>query len=259
MLINIIATNIYKSYKIYFKKVVHTKMPNHLAIVPDGNRRFAKRLLKNPEKGHEWGMKKIARIMEWCRELDIRNVTFYALSLENLENRPKEEMDFLLGLAKEELDSIISDPGHWVHETRTRTTFFGHLEKMSPEMQKRMEKVRELTRSYSGYSLNLAIAYGGRQEIVDAARGIAMDAAKGRLPPGEINEKLFRSRLSTNGMQDPDLIIRTGGEKRTSNFLPFQSTYSELAFIDTLWPELEREEFMGVIRDYGKRERRFGR
>jgi tritrans,polycis-undecaprenyl-diphosphate synthase [geranylgeranyl-diphosphate specific] len=241
------------------KGVVRIKVPEHLGIVPDGNRRFAKRLLENPGKGHEWGMKKVERIMGWCRELGIKNVTLYMLSLENLDKRPKMELEFLFSLARNELDDVISNPRHWVHETRTRLTFMGQLDRLPEDLQARIEKVRDATKSYRKYTLNLAIAYGGRQEIVDAARKLASDVLKGRISPEKIDEKAFRSSLFTSSMPDPDLIIRTGGENRISNFLTFQSTYSELVFLDTLWPELERDEFLKSIRDFSERERRFGK
>jgi tritrans,polycis-undecaprenyl-diphosphate synthase [geranylgeranyl-diphosphate specific] len=239
--------------------VVHIKIPASLGIIPDGNRRFARRLLENPGKGHEWGMEKLKKVLGWCRELGISNVTFYALSLENLDRRPKDELDFLFSLAKSELEGIIENPGNWAHETRTRIKFFGQLHRLPEDLRERMEKVRELTKDHSENTLNLAIAYGGRQEILDAMRKIAIDVSQGRISPGDIDELVLRHSLSTNGTPDPDLIIRTGGEKRISNFLPFQSTYSEFIFLDTLWPELGKREFSRAMREFGERERRFGK
>lgn len=239
--------------------MVNIKVPTSLGIIPDGNRRFAKRLLENPGKGHEWGMKKIEKIMEWCRELEIKNVTFYTLSLENLDRRPKEELDFLFSLARKELGDIISNPRHWIHETRTKMNFFGQLNRLPEDLQEKVKMVREKTKNYKESNLNLAIAYGGRQEILDAVKKIASEVSQGRLSPENINEVVFRHNLSTDGTPDLDLIIRTGGEKRTSNFLTFQSTYSELKFLDTLWPELEKEEFFNAVREFGERDRRFGK
>jgi len=239
--------------------VIHIKVPVHLSIIPDGNRRFAKRLLENPGKGHEWGTEKLKKVLEWCRELGIKNVTFYTLSLENLDKRPKEELDFLFTLARKELNDIINNPKNWTHETRTKLRFFGQLQKLPKDLQEKMERIGEMTKHYKNYSLNLAIAYGGRQEIVDAVRKIASEVSHGRISPESIDELVIKHNLSTNGTPDPDLIIRTGGEKRTSNFLPFQSTYSELIFLDTLWPELEKKEFFKAIREFGERERKFGK
>lgn len=234
-------------------------VPGHIGVIPDGNRRFARRLMENPGKGHEWGMEKLKRVLEWCRELDIRNVTFYTLSLENLDRRPKDELGLLFALARRELNDIITNPENWVHGTRTRVNFFGQIHRLPPDLQESIERIREITRDYDQFTLNLAIAYGGRQEILDAVKKIARDVSDGRMKPDEIDEIVLRHNLSTNGTPDPDLIIRTGGEKRISNFLPFQSTYSELVFLDTFWPELEKEEFLKAIRDFGNRDRRFGK
>lgn len=239
--------------------MIRINVPKSIGIIPDGNRRFARRLLEKPEKGHEWGTDKLKKVMEWCRDIDIRNVTFYTLSLENLDRRPKEELALLFALARRELDDIINNPDNWVHETSTKISFFGHIHRLPEDLQERICKVREITNGYNDSALNLAIAYGGRQEIIDAVRNIARDVSQGKIAPDDIDEIIIRHNLYTNGTPDPDLIIRTGGEKRISNFLPFQSTYSELIFLDTFWPEFEKKEFLKAIRDFGERERRFGK
>lgn len=233
-------------------------VPNHVGIIPDGNRRFAKRLMKKPWKGHEWGSEKFEQVFSWCREAGIRNMTFYTLSIENLNSRPKRELDFLMKIAGKELDSIIDRSG-FVHEHRARVRFIGRTDLLNETIQEKVRKAAEATKDYSDYSITLAIAYGGRQEITDAARRIGMKIADGSLTPEEVTEEVVRQNLWTNGSGDPDLIIRTGGEKRLSNFLLFQSAYSELAFVDALWPEFSKEEFMSLIREYSERERRFGK
>lgn len=230
-----------------------------LGIIPDGNRRFAKRLLENPEKGHEWGIKKIEKIMDWSRELGINDLTFYMLSLENMGSRPSTELEFLFMLVKVEMDEIIDNPDHWIHRTGTKVIFFGQIHMLPDYLQERVEKVRKMTKGYDKSTLNLAIAYGGRQEILDAVKNIARDVSAGKLSPDKIDETVIRHNLSTDGSADPDLIIRTGGERRLSNFLTFQSTYSELMFLDILWPDLNKEEFVAAIKDFGERERRFGK
>lgn len=239
--------------------MIRISVPKSLGIIPDGNRRFAKRLLEKPGKGHEWGIEKLKRVMDWCRELDIRNVTFYTLSLENIDRRPKEELALLFSLARKELNEIVEDPKNWTHETKTKVVFFGQIHRLPEDLQESISKVIEKTKDYDQFSLNLAIAYGGRQEIIDAVKKIADEVSHGKMTPNDIDERVIRHNLSTNGMPDPDLIIRTGGEKRISNFLPFQSTYSELVFMDTYWPELEKKEFVKAIHDFGERERRFGK
>lgn len=234
-------------------------IPEHIGIIPDGNRRLARRLMKRPWKGHEWGLEKIKNILEWCKELRIRTVTFYVLSLENLEKRPRKELDFLFSLARKEIENMLKGKGHVVHKNKVKVNFFGRLDLLPEDLQEGTRKVMERTKNYSDFFLNLAIAYGGRQEIVDSARRMAFDVSKGMVDPKKINESLLRTYFWTNGFSDPEMIIRTGGEKRLSNFLPFQSTYSELVFLDKFWPELEKKDFFKAIREFGSRERRLGR
>ena len=234
-------------------------VPNHVGIIPDGNRRFAKRLMENPSKGHEWGVSKINTLFEWCKEIGIRTVTFYSLSLENMHSRGQEELGFLFDLARHEVDDIIGNRDNFVHRNRIRLNFIGKLEMLPRDLQEKIEKARALTKDYNGYVINFAIAYGGRQEIVDAMKGITEKVLRGELRPEEIDESVIKHSLYTNGQADPDLIIRTGSEKRISNFMLFQSAYSEFAFLDVLWPELSKEDFFRAVEDYSKRQRRFGK
>jgi len=233
--------------------------PRYIAVIPDGNRRCAKRLLKTPWKGHEWGVSKVKRLFDWSKDFGIKTITFYALSLENLEKRPKNEIKYLFKLANKELSDIIVNKDNFVHENEIRMTFFGNLHLLPEELQGVIQKVTDITKDYKKYAINFALAYGGRQEITDACRKIALGVEAGKITPGDINEMIIRHSLQTNGYGDPDLIIRTGGEKRLSNFLLFQSAYSELAFVDTLWPDFKKDEFVKVIRDYQHRDRRFGK
>jgi len=234
-------------------------IPSHVGIIPDGNRRFAKRLMKNPSKGHEWGVDKIKTMFEWCKEIGIRTVTFYSLSLENFHSRGKEELNFLFGLARKEIDDIINSKDNFVHKNKIKVNFIGKLGMLPKDLQEKIEKAMELTKEYNDYMINFAIAYGGRQEIVDALKDITQKVLSGELRPEEINESVVKHSLYTNGQVDPDLIVRTGSEKRISNFMLFQSAYSEFAFLDVLWPELSKEEFFRTIQDYSKRQRRFGK
>jgi tritrans,polycis-undecaprenyl-diphosphate synthase [geranylgeranyl-diphosphate specific] len=231
--------------------------PAHLAIVPDGNRRFAKRLMKAPWKGHQWGNEKLKDVFEWCTHAGVKVITVYALSLENLTSRPRHEIDFLLNLAKKEARGVIESRSHFVHKNRVRLKFFGRTDLLPKDLQSLFRKAEQKTSSYSSYYLNFAIAYGGRQELVEASRRIAIKISKGQLDPEDVDERTVRENLQTG--QEPDLIIRTGGEKRLSNFLLFQSAYSELAFTDTYWPALTKKELLSILRDYGNRERRFGK
>ena len=137
--------------------------------------------------------------------------------------------------------------------------FFGRIDLLPKDMQHYIKRIMEATRKYRKYFMNIAIAYGGKQEIIKASKNIAVSVLKGQLKPEDINESVLRNNLQTNGFPDPDLIIRTGGEKRISNFLIFQSAYSEFAFTNTLWPEFQKEEFIDIIKDFGNRQRRFGK
>lgn len=236
-----------------------SNVPGHIGIIPDGNRRLAKSLMKKPWKGHEWGLEKIKNVLEWCKESGIKVITFYVMSLENLENRPKSELNFLFSLAGKEMENILEDKEHIVHKNKVKVRFFGRLDLLPENLQEGIREVSEMTENYSDYFLNLAIAYGGRQEIVEAFKKISLDTRRGIINPEKIDESLLRSYLWTNGFSDPELIIRTGGEKRLSNFLTFQSTYSELVFLDKFWPEFKKEDFFKAIKDFGERQRRFGK
>ncbi len=234
-------------------------IPKHVAFIPDGNRRCAKRLLKKPWQGHEWGVTKIKRIFNWTKKWGIKTITLYSLSLENMDKRPELELKYLFNLAEKELDDVISNKDSFVHKNRIRITFFGNLHLLRDSLRERIDRVVDITRNYHDFVINFAIAYGGRQEIVQACRSIASAVDAGRISPEEINEMMLKHNLQTNGYGDPDLIIRTGGEKRISNFLLFQAAYSELAFVDELWPEFSEEAFDSIIKDYSSRDRRFGR
>ncbi len=230
-------------------------MPRSLAIIPDGNRRCAKRLMMQPWKGHEWGAKKVEEVFGWCKELGIREITIYALSLENLDKRPRSELNHLFEIARKEFHDVNTDRNHHVHRDKVRLHFFGELQRLPADLQEEMRKASEATKSYSNFRINYAIAYGGRQEILNACRKLAAECDN----PNSITEQMLKHSLQTNGMVgEPDLIIRTGGEKRLSNFLLFQSAYSELSFLDSFWPDLTKEQFMTAIEEFSQRKRRFG-
>lgn len=233
--------------------------PKHIAVIPDGNRRCAKRLLRRPWKGHEWGISKVKTLFDWSKGLGIKTITFYALSLENLKKRPKREVNYLFKLAAKEIGDIIENKDNFVHKDKVHVTFFGNTHLLPEELQEKMQKAMDITQKYRSYAINFAIAYGGRQEITDACKRIAMRVEAGKITPSSINEMTIKHNLQTNGYGDPDLVIRTGGEKRLSNFLLFQSAYSELAFVDAFWPDFSKEEFVKVIKDYQHRDRRFGK
>lgn len=224
------------------------KVPRHLAIVLDGNRRFAKRLMLKSWRGHEWGVKKFEKVLEWCKEYNIKELTLYALSLENF-NRPKREFNYLMDLFRKEIKNIKNDP----RLKNIKVNFIGRIWMLPKDLQKEMHELMKITKKHTKHILNVALAYGGRAEVIDAIRKLA----KKKVNLSKINEETFEKGLYMKS--EPDLIIRTGGEHRTSNFLIWQSPYSELIFLDVLWPEFSKKDFVKCLQDYGKRERRFGR
>lgn len=249
-------------YKIYERWLLHQvkskSMPEHIAIILDGNRRWAIRSGFKPWMGHIYGAKKVEEVLRWCLDLGVKSITLYALSTENFE-RPKEEVERLMQLFKEKLgDLLVSEE---IRKYKVRVKVIGRSYLLPPDLQEMVHKVEEETKNFNERYLNLAIAYGGRAEIVDAVRKIAEKVAKGELSPEEIDEKVFEQHLYTSFMpkQDPDLIIRTSGEERLSGFLLYQSAYSELCFLDIYWPEFRRIDLLRAIRTYQKRIRRFGK
>ncbi len=232
-------------------------VPRHIGVILDGNRRFAKRLMVNPWKGHEWGAEKFRKFMEWCHELGIEEITAYVFSIQNFD-RPKDEFEFLMEIFKKEVRLLLQpEKLKDLKEKGIRINFIGRRWMLPKELQELQNKVMEATRDNGPKRVNFAMAYGGREEIIDAVQKIAEEAKEGKLDPATINEAEFGKHLWLNS--DPDIILRTGGEQRTSNFLPWQSTYSELMFIEKFWPEIEKEDVIACIEEYKSRQRRFGK
>ena len=228
------------------------KVPKHIGIILDGNRRFAKRLMLKPYKGHEYGAEKIEKLLEWCKELGIKEITLYCFSIENF-NRPKNEFEYLMNLFKEEFTKLKDDP----RIKDIKVNFIGRLNMFPKNVRDSMNVLIENTKSNKPYTINFAMAYGGRAEVIDATRKIAEQVKNGKLDVDKINEEVFEKNLYT--ASEPDLIIRTSGEKRTSGFLIYQGAYAELIFVDKMWPEFEKEDFINAIKEYSNRERRFGK
>ena len=230
-------------------------MPKHIGIIIDGNRRFAKRLMMKPWKGHEWGAKKFEQLLEWCKEYNIRELTLYTFSIENF-NRPKEEFEFLMDLFVKEFKKLKQENSK-IHENKIKINFIGRINMFPGDVQKGMQNLMALTKGYSNFIINFAIAYGGRAEIIDATKKIAEQVKSGKLNIDEINEEVFRKNIYMES--EPDLIIRTS-ERRLSGFLLWQGSYAEIQFLpDVLWPEFTKEHFIQCLEDYASRERRFGK
>ncbi len=260
MLKSILSTlGIYKAYeKWLWNQIKSGQKPDHIAVILDGNRRWAINHSLNPRLGHYHGAYKTERVLRWCLEAGVKTITLYAFSTENFE-RPREEIEELMNIFEKKLRDILQSGD--IHENKVHVRVIGRLGMLSENLRHMIEKVEEATRDYDKHFLNLAIAYGGRAEIIDATRKIAEQIQLGMLLPSQIDEDIFEKHLYTSYLskQDPDLIIRTSGEERLSGFLLYQSAYSELCFLDVYWPEFRRIDLLRAIRTYQTRKRRFGK
>jgi len=248
-------------YRVYEKWLWHQVKdgikPEHIAIILDGNRRWASERQLNPWVGHHHGAEKVEELLRWCLDLDVKSITLYAFSTENFHRLP-QEVDEIMRIVEIKLRELLEDEN--VHKHRVRVKVIGRLNLLPKRVQEMVRQVEEATKDYDGHFLNVALAYGGRAEIVDAARKIAQKVERGELTPKGINEQLFEKYLYTAHLpkQDPDLIIRTSGEERLSGFLLWQCAYSELCFLDVYWPDFRRIDLLRVVRTYQWRKRRFG-
>ncbi len=233
-------------------------IPQHIGIILDGNRRFAKELMKKPWIGHKYGLKKAREALAWACKKGIKYMTAYALSLENIKNRPEKELSLILKYLEKECDDMLHDKNHPIHKYSVNVRFIGRIRLLPNKLRQKIKKVENMTKKYKKHFLNIAVAYGGQQEIVDATKKIIRDVVRGKLDPSRINERVISKNLWTNGCPEPDMILRTGGEKRLSNFLPFQSAYSELIFVNKKWPEMREKDFDAALREFENRKRRFG-
>ncbi len=230
------------------------EIPVHIACIMDGNGRWAKAQGKRRVSGHREGVESVRDITEACAQLGVKHLTLYTFSTENW-NRPASEvsalMELLVRTLRREADRLNAN------DIRLRT--IGDLDRLPDRGQREMAEARELTAKNERMTLNLALSYSGRWEIARAARRLAQEAVAGEIEPGDVTEELVAARLDTAAFPDPDLLIRTGGEHRISNFLLWQIAYAELYFTELFWPAFRRDALYGAIRDYQDRDRRFGR
>ncbi len=247
--------NEFKDYKL-LEEIKKHKMPQHVAVIMDGNRRFAKGLGLSPTAGHHFGRDKIEELLEWCFELKIKNLTIYAFSTENFR-RENKEVESLMNLCKKELDKAIKDSR--VHKNKVKIRILGHLDSLPKKIKKSATNIMNLTEDYDKYSFNIALAYSGREEIIQAIQKIAKDVKKDKIKIDDIKEEFFSKYLYTKDIPDPDIVLRTSGEERISNFLLWQLAYSELYFSDVYWPAFQKRDFLKAINTYQKRQRRFGK
>ena len=230
------------------------KCPVHVAIIMDGNGRWARKRGLPRTEGHAAGVKAVREVVEIAGEIGVRILTLYTFSIENW-NRPREEVASLMALLSkttlEELDDLMKN--------NVRLMATGRIDELPLVRRRVLQSAIKKTAGNTGLVLNLALNYGGRTEIIDAVRRLAGDIQSGRVAPEGIDEQLFSSYLLTAGMPDPDLLIRTSGEMRLSNFLIWQTSYTEIYITDTLWPDFGRRDFLLALDDYIRRDRRFGR
>ena len=230
-----------------------SKVPKKIAIILDGNRRYAKKIGLQPWKGHDFGVKRLNDLLDWCLELGIKEVTFYSFSTENFR-RTKTEIDFLFNIFKKEFNNMKHRRD--IFKNKIRINVIGRVDMFPKDIRKAMLEIMEKTKKHKNLIVNFAMAYGGRQEIVDAFKKIAKKIKENKIKINIINEKLITQSLYLKS--EPDLVIRPGSETRTSNFLTWQSVYAEFVFLDKLWPEFTKEDLIKCIEEFNKRERRFG-
>jgi len=238
------------------EEIKKDSIPEHVAVIMDGNRRFANEFGLKPDAGHILGRDKLEEVLEWCFEIGIKNLTVYAFSTENFQ-RSNQEVKTLMELCKNELDKASKDSR--IHKNQVRVRVLGHLESLPGDIARSAKNIMEQTKKYNKHSLNIALAYGGREEIIQAIKKIAEDVKNGKLKIEDIKEPIVSKYLYTNGIPDPDIILRTSGEERISNFLLWQLAYSELYFSDVYWPAFQKRDFLRAIRTVQQRKRRFGR
>lgn len=251
------ASLVYRFYeKVLWRQIKTGPKPQHIGVILDGNRRFAREKGLDANKGHIFGANKVEELLKWCLRLNIKIITLYAFSTENF-NRSESEVETLMKLLSEKLRKFQQDPA--IARNKVRIKVIGRLEYLSEELRNEINTAEESTKDHDNFLLNIAISYGGRAEIVDAVKKIACQIERKELEIGQIDEDLLSKNLYTATLPDPDLIIRTSGEERLSGFLLWQSAYSELYFTEVFWPAFRMIDFWRAIRIYQQRERRYGK
>ena len=228
-------------------------MPQHIAIIMDGNRRWARAKGKPAAFGHKEGAKTLEKIVRYANKIGLKYITVYAFSTENWK-RAEEEVNALMAL----LQSYLDDYSKRADSENIKVKILGDITALSPKMQKSIKECMERTKENTGVTFNIALNYGGRDEIVKAVKAIAEKVKNDEIELENINEELITNNLYTKGQPDPDLVIRTSGEIRLSNFLPWQVVYSEFIFIDKNWPDFNEEDLDNAIIEYQRRHRKFG-
>ncbi len=249
------------AYKVYqrwlWSQIKQGEKPEHIAIILDGNRRWANEQEINPWLGHQQGAETVEKLLDWCQMIGVKFVTLYTFSTENFR-RPSGEIEEIMRIAEAKFRKLLTDER--IHANRVHVKVIGRVNLLPEGLQTLIAEVEKATADYDNQFLNFAFAYGGRAEIVDAAKAIAEKVKAGELDVGDVNEDTFEKYLYTSHMpkQDPDMIIRTSGEERLSGFLLWQAAYSELLFLDVYWPDFRLIDMLRAIRTFQRRKRRFG-
>jgi tritrans,polycis-undecaprenyl-diphosphate synthase [geranylgeranyl-diphosphate specific] len=248
----------YRLYEYYlFRQLDKDLAPRHVGVILDGNRRYARKHgMDVPWFGHHKGAAKVMEVLRILWEAGVKVCTLYAFSVENFQ-RKKDEVDEIMALAEEKFAEVVDNPD--VHRHRVRIRAIGRVDLLPEKVQLAILAAEEETREYSDHILNVAIGYSGRAELVDAVKAIGEKIESGEMTPDQIDENMIEGHLYTNGVPDPDLIIRTSGEERLSGFLLWQSAYSELYFAQVYWPAVRRIDIWRALRSYEERARRFGK
>ena len=238
------------------ERLITEEMPRHVSIIMDGNRRFAWKNSSKTAIGHSEGKEKLKEVMDWVLDLGVPYFTVYALSTENISERDSEELEILYDLYVSGLDEISVDPR--IHDRGVRVQVVGRLDMLPQRVKESIENAESVTSQYTDFTFTVCLAYGGREEIVDAVKSVAADHASGDLDIDSINSSEITKRMYAAELPDPDLVIRTSGEERISNFLLWQIAYSELHFTDVFWPSFSKSDLYEAIESYQYRRRRYG-
>ena len=260
--VNTVSKPVYWLYEQRLKSAVSSggPMPKHIGIIMDGNRRFAKAVGLDVKAGHDHGAGKAREVLDWCLELGIKHVTLWGFSTEN-KGRAPEEVSHLHELFAEQARSLLNDDR--LHANKVRVRVIGDIGDFPESAKQALRDMEQATKNYDGMSVNIALGYGGREEIVDAVkRLLTEEGTNGSTPEeiaGRLNSEAITRHLYTAGLPDPDFVIRTSGEVRLSGFLLWQTAYSEFYFCDANWPEFRKVDFLRAVRSFQARERRFGK
>ena len=237
-------------------RIVLSELPKHVSIIMDGNRRFAWSKSSPVGLGHSEGKEKLKEVMDWVLDLGIPYFTVYALSTENITEREDDELDVLYDLYVSGLHEISEDSR--IHDRGVRVQVVGRLDMLPKRVRDAISHAEEVTSQYSDFTFTVCLAYGGREEIIDAVKSVAVDHASGNLDIDSIDSSEITNRMYASELPDPDLVIRTSGEERISNFLLWQIAYSELHFSDVFWPSFSKSDLYEAIESYQQRRRRYG-